>query len=177
MVLCHKRMPFECAIDCFTEISLIIMQASTRYKSITHYVTYKKMHVCLMKREMIWGHLLWGTRPVHLDVLLGNKCESNFRSYFFWKGPDLCLSVIEAFHSNPNLFTCKSTIDTQLHLYMYILSCASEAGSPANRRGSDKIWGQGSFGPSTGGQVIMAKYLYRINFKKKRTAHLIRLFY
>ncbi len=31
------------------------------------------------------------------------------------------------------------------------LSRASEAGSPTNRSGSDKTWGQGSFGPSTGG--------------------------
>ncbi len=32
----------------------------------------------------------------------------------------------------------------------YILSRASEAGSPTNRPGSDKTRGQGSFGPSTG---------------------------
>ncbi len=34
---------------------------------------------------------------------------------------------------------------------LYILSRASEAGSPMNRLGSDKTRGQGSFGPSTGG--------------------------
>ena len=34
---------------------------------------------------------------------------------------------------------------------LYILSPASEAGSPTNRPGSDKTWGQGSFGPFTGG--------------------------
>ena len=33
----------------------------------------------------------------------------------------------------------------------YILSRASETGSPTNRSGSNKTPGQGSFGPSTGG--------------------------
>ncbi len=32
-----------------------------------------------------------------------------------------------------------------------VLLRASKAGSPTNRSGSDKPWGQGSFGPSTGG--------------------------
>ncbi len=36
-------------------------------------------------------------------------------------------------------------------IIQYILSRASEAGSPTNRPGSDKTQGQGSFGPSTGG--------------------------
>ena len=52
-----------------------------------------------------------------------------------------------------------------------VLSRASEAGSPTNRPGSDKTRGQGSFDLSTGGPD-----LYK-NLKKKRTAHLIRLFY
>ncbi len=40
----------------------------------------------------------------------------------------------------------------KLFLIVYkVLSCASEAGSPTNRQGSDKTRGQGSFGPSTGG--------------------------
>ena len=64
------------------------------------------------------------------------------------------------------------------------MSRASEAGSPTNRPGSDKTQGQGSFGPSTGGPDLlgslqpatMAKCLYK-NVKKKRTAHLILLFY
>ena len=37
---------------------------------------------------------------------------------------------------------------------IYILSLASEAGSPTNRSGSDKTRGQGSFGPPTGGPVL-----------------------
>ncbi len=42
----------------------------------------------------------------------------------------------------------------------YILSRASEAGSPTNRSGSDKTRGQGSFGPSTGGpDLIHVKHL------------------
>ncbi len=59
-------------------------------------------------------------------------------------------------------------------------------GSPTNRPGSDKTRGQGSFGPSTGGpDLIHVKHLtigklnhyLDKNFKKKRTTHLIRLFY
>ncbi len=74
-----------------------------------------------------------------------------------------------------------------------ILSRASKAGSPTNRSGSDKSWGQGSFGLSTGGPDLQGSlqpaelhvkhltvdkldnYLDK-NFKKKRSAHLIRLF-
>ena len=65
---------------------------------------------------MIWGHLVRRARPVHLDVLFRNKCESNFRSYIYWHGPELGLSVIDIFHSNLELFTCKYTIDTPLYL-------------------------------------------------------------
>ena len=67
-----------------------------------------------------------------------------------------------------------------------ILSRASEAGSPTNCPGSDKTRGQGSFGPSTGGPdlqgslqltIIKLDNYLDIKFKKKkRTAHLIRLF-
>ena len=42
------------------------------------------------------------------------KCESHFLSYSYWHGPELCLSVIDIFHSNFELFTCKNTIDTPL---------------------------------------------------------------
>ncbi len=44
-----------------------------------------------------------------------------------------------------------------------ILSCASEAGSPTNRPGSDKTRGQGSFGPSTIGGNHLDKNFNRTN--------------
>ncbi len=60
-----------------------------------------------------------------------------------------------------------------------ILSRASEAGSPTNCPGSDKIRARDPWFVHrwTRPTVIMAKYLYTKNFKNKRTAHLIRLFY
>ena len=65
---------------------------------------------------MILGQLVWRARPVHLDVLFRNKGESNFRPYLYWHGPEPYLSVIYIFYSNPELFTCKNTIDTPLYL-------------------------------------------------------------
>ncbi len=60
------------------------------------------------------------------------------------------------------------------HLFIHVLSRASEVGSPTNppwAPGSDKTQGQGSFGLFTGGLAIIA---YTKIKKKRRTAHLIR---
>ena len=46
-----------------------------------------------------------------------------------------------------------------LEVTLYILSRASEVGSPTNRPGSDKTRGQGSFGPSTGGPDLRGSKL------------------
>ncbi len=68
------------------------------------------------------------------------------------------------------------------YLLKDIVSC-QRGGSPTNRSGSDKTRGQGSFGPSTGvpdlqGSLQPAELDNHldINFKKERTAHLIRFF-
>ncbi len=56
------------------------------------------------------------------------------------------------FLKNSNIFAIESYAQfLMLVNQATILSHASEAGSPTNLSGSDKTWGQGSFGPSTGG--------------------------
>ncbi len=70
----------------------------------------------------------------------------------------------------------KSTIGylTNVLFSKYIVACqrGGLSNKPSCAPGSDKTWGQGSFGPFTGG-LNLAIATYKI-FKKKQTVHLTR---
>ena len=89
---------------------------------------------------------------ISIDFLFHGACVFLMRQNWQWLL--IILLIIPLIHS------------LKSYSYTYILSRASEAGSPTNRPGSDKTQGHGSLGPSTGGPDLQGSLPRHKNFKR-----------